>query len=121
MNQAILRKYKTTEHSKAFPRYSLLRQKMTPEVNLNSYLFDYFCQLFFSILQQIQDLIDEATKPLNFNEDIWSTDDSMMLVILHRFSNDEDSGVRLKGGADYKRKDVTVNRFIYLRLDRFSS
>ena len=33
-----------------------------------------------------------------------------MLVILHRrFSSDEDSGVRLKGGADYKRKDVTVN------------
>jgi len=92
MNQPILRKYKTTEHSKAFPRYSLLRQKMTPE--------------------QIQDLIDEATKPLNFNEDIWSTDDSMMLVILHRFSTDEDSGVRLKGGADYKRKDVTVSQII---------
>ena len=33
----------------------------------------------------------------------------MMLVILHRFSSDEDIGVRLKGGADYKRKDVTVN------------
>ena len=38
----------------------------------------------------------------------------MMLVILHRFSSDEDSGIRLKGGADYKRKDITVNRFIYL-------
>jgi len=44
-----------------------------------------------------------------------------MLVILHRFSFDEDSGIRLKGGEDYKRKDVTVNRFIDLSLDRFSS
>ena len=58
---------------------------------------------------------------MNFNEDIWSTDDSMMLVILHRFSSDEDIGVRLKGGADYKRKDVTVNISIYLSLDSFSS
>jgi hypothetical protein len=32
----------------------------------------------------------------------------MMLVILHRFSSDEVSGIKLKGGADYKRKDVTV-------------
>lgn len=107
----LLRKYKTTDHSKAFPRYSLLRQKMTPEVNFISKIVLQIYErslIFIFTLQQIQDVIDEAIKPLNFNEDIWSTDDSMMLVILHRFSSDEVSGIKLKGGADYKRKDVTV-------------
>ena len=73
---------------------------------------------FIYYFQQIQQLVDEAVKPLNFNEDIWSTNDSLMLVILHRFVSDEATGITLKGGADFKRKDITVSFFFISKLQR---
>ena len=62
--------------------------------------------LIIDVLQELQNLIDEANQSL---EESGTPSHEIMVIVLHReYSSAGTIGITLAGGADYECKEITV-------------
>ena len=65
--------------------------------------------LIIDVLQELQNLIDEANQSL---EESGTPSHEIMVIVLHReYSSAGTIGITLAGGADYECKEITVGNW----------